>query len=144
MKRVLCAGIASLLVSSAFAQDTVLKVLMDKSDVIAHVRVLEVQGGRYDEEGVEEIVASCEVLELLKGPIKDPKLVTFHFNRFHFQKNEEPSIVAKGNQYVLFLTGDSQDSRSIPPFSLIDRWTGALPYHFHLVNRLKEHLKEKR
>jgi hypothetical protein len=144
MKRTLCAGVASLLVSSVFAQDTVLTPMMEKSDVIAHVKVLEVQGGRYDEAGVEEMVATCEVIELIKGSVKDPKLVSFHFNRFHFQKNEEPSIVSKGNQYVLFLSGDSKDNLSIPPFNLIDRWTGALQYHFHLVSHLKEHLKEKK
>lgn len=144
MNRFLCASFAFMIVSSASAQDTVLKVLMEKSDVIVHVKVLEVQGGGYDEIGVQEWVATCEVVELIKGSVKDPKMVGFYFNRFDFQNNEEPSIVTKGNQYVLFLTGDSQDSRSIPPFSLIDRWTGAIPYHIHLVNRLKEHMKEKK
>jgi len=131
------------LASSATAQDTILKTLMDKSDVIAHVKVIELQGGGYDEVGVQEWVAKCEVVELIKGSLKDPKIVSFHFNRFDFKKNEEPSIVTKGKQYVLFLTGDSQDSKTIPPFSLVDRWTGALSYHFHLVNRLKEHMKQK-
>jgi hypothetical protein len=132
------------LASSCLAQDTVLKVLLEQSEVIAHVKVLTVEGGQFDEQGVEECTAECEIVDPIKGTLEKEGKLRFHFNRYVFHKVEEPVIVEKGRQYLLFLLGPPKDQKMIPPFRLVDRWIGALPYNFHLRNHVKELADKKR
>ena len=140
MTKLLAAIIPLLIAFSASAQNAILSVMLEKSDMVAHVKVIDAQGGRYDEIGVQEWYATCEVIEPIKGTLKASDKVRFHFNTFEFLNNTEPPIVANEKEYVVFLTVSSNSELPIHEFNLLDRWTGALPYHIHLANRLKEYM----
>lgn len=150
MTRVVCLlGVLCLLTSAALAQDHVLAQMKKDAEIVAHVKVLEVQGGYVLEVGVVEWVALCEVVDPIKGPIEKGEKIRFRFNRFEFLDNAEPMLVEKGKEYVIFLKGEAggvrfaSDDKLYIAYELLDRWVGALPYHFHLVHRLKEYLKDE-
>ncbi|MBN1919464.1 MAG: hypothetical protein JW889_16325 [Verrucomicrobia bacterium] len=136
------------LTSVASAQDNVLKQMTKDAEIVVHVKVLAVQGGAQDEQGVQEWAALCEVVEPVKGPIEKGEIIRFRFNRFEFLDHSEPMLVEEGKEYVVFLKGKEggvrfeSDDKLHTAYTLLDRWVGALPYRFHLVQRLKEHLKE--
>ncbi len=129
------------------AQDEILTLLKKKADIVIHVVVLDVQGGEENEQGVEEWVALCKVINPIKGLTNKDQKIRFRFNRFNFLGNTEPMIVQKKKDYIVFLKGTygkvrfPSDEKLEEAYRLVDRWTGALPYHFHLMNRLKEYIK---
>jgi len=140
---------ACFLLGSASAQDAILAQMKKDAEIVAHVKVLDVQGGEMDEMGVEEWAALCEVVDPIKGPIKKGDKIRFRFNRFTFLDHAEPMLVEKGKEYVVFLKGEEggirfrSDDKLYVAYTLLDRWVGALPYHFHLVHRLTEYLKDE-
>lgn len=146
---VLVIASAWLLLSNASAQDAVLAEMKKDAEIVAHVKVLDVEGGKVDEIGVEEWAALCEVIDPIKGPIKKGDKIRFRFNRFDFSDHAEPMLVEKGKQYVVFLKGEAggirfaSDDKLHVAHTLLDRWVGVLPYRFHLVHRLTEYLKDE-
>jgi len=132
--------------SLALGQDTVLSVMLSRAEIVAHVRVLDVQGGEEEEEGVEEWSALCQVIKRVKGPVKNEDKIRFRFTRFSFRSKREPALVEKGREYVVFLKGSSgsirfrSDEKLEVAHLLLDKWVGALPYHYHLLTRLTDHL----
>ena len=136
-------------VGAASAQDDVLAQMKKGADTVAYVKVLEIEGGMQREIGVQEWAALCEVVEPIKGLIEKGGKIRFRFNRFVFRDHSEPMLVEKGKEYVIFLKGEAggirfqSDDKLYTAYELLDRWVGALPYHFHLVHRLKEQLKDE-
>ena len=133
----------------ASAQDNMLTLLKNKSDIVAHVKILELQGGEIEEVGVEEWSALCKIIQPIKGLVKKDGKIRFRFNKFVFQGKEEPFIVEKSKEYVIFLKGTTgkvrfpSDKKIEIAYDLLDRWVGALPYHYHLVERLIKYIEEK-
>jgi hypothetical protein len=133
----------------ASAQDTILTFMLNKSDIVAHVEILEIQGGKMEELGVEEWAALCKIIQPIKGLIKRDEKIRFRFSRFVFQGKEEPFVVEKGKEYVIFLKGSSgkvrfpSDKNIETAYDLLDHWVGVLSYHYHLVERLVNHIAEK-
>ena len=131
------------------AQDTILKLMRNKSDIVAHVEILEIQGGEIEELGVEEWAALCKIIQPIKGSIKKDEKIRFRFTRFVFQGEEEPFVVEKGKEYVIFLKGSSgkvrfpSDKNIETAYDLLDRWVGVLSYHYHLIERLVNYIAEK-
>jgi hypothetical protein len=140
---------ACFMLSNASAQDAVLAQMKKDAEIVAHVKVLDVEGGRIHEIGVEEWAALCEVVEPIKGPIKKGDKIRFRFNRFDALDHAEPMLVEKGEEYVVFLKGEAggirfaSDDKLYAAYTLLDRWVGVLPYRFHLVHRLTEYLKDE-
>ena len=131
----------------AVAQDTVLALMKNKSDIVAHVKIVEIQGGMIGEVGVEEWATLCEIIQPIKGSIEKGGKVRFHFNRFVFQGKKEPFVVQKGKEYVVFLKGTvgkirfSSDDKLEVSYSLVDRWVGILPYDYYLIERLTKYIE---
>jgi hypothetical protein len=140
---------ALLVAGVVFAQDDVLAQMKKDAEIVAHVKVLEIQGGDVFEAGVVEWFALCEVVDPIKGPIKKGDQIRFHFNQFGYHDEMEPKPVEKGKEYVIFLKGEAggirftSDDKLYVVYELLDHWVGALPYHFHLAHRLKEYLKDE-
>lgn len=65
----------------SFAQDSVLKILKDKSQIVAHVKILNMQGGMTREEGITEWSALCEVIRCYKGDAETKDKIRFRFKR---------------------------------------------------------------
>ncbi len=141
--------LCTIILNSAMAQDTILSLMKYKSDIVAYVEILEIQGGEIEEEGVEEWSALCKIIQPIKGLIKKDEEIRFRFNIFDFQNKREPTLVEKGKQYVMFLKGQSggvrfpSDKKIEVAYNLLDRWVGVLPYHYHLVHRLTKYIEEK-
>ena len=144
-------ALVTVLVAAGVAspQDGVLAQMKKDAEIVAHVKVLEVQGGVFHEVGVEECAALCEVVDPIKGPIETGEKIRFCFKRFEFLDHTEPMLVEKGKEYVIFLKGEAggirfaSDDKLYVVYELLDHWVGALPYHFYLVHRLKEYLKDE-
>ena len=151
MKRILIISVLILL--SAYnvvsAQDTMLTLMKNKSDIVAHVKIIEIQGGKIEEVGVEEWSTLCRIIQPIKGIIEKDERIRFRFNRFVFQNNEEPFMVEKGKEYVVFLKGTvggirfPSDSKLETSYSLLDRWVGILSYDHYLVERLLKYIEDK-
>jgi hypothetical protein len=129
--------------ASLHAQDAVLEVMAEKSGMIAHMRVLEVEGGYSDEAGVSEWNALCEVVAPIKGDFVKKQKVQFRFNRFDFGGKKEPMNVEHGKEYVVFLDGKPSggyrfvsQEKMLPSHVLVDRWLGLQAYEAHLFDRL--------
>ena len=126
-----------------------LTLLKNKSDIVAYVKIIEIQGGAIEEVGVEEWSALGKIIQPIKGLVKKDKKIRFRFNRFVSQGEKEPLIVEKGKEYVIFLKGTTgkvrfpSDKKIEIAYDLLDRWAGALPYHYHLVERLIKYIEEK-
>ena len=131
------------------AQDTILKHMLNKSDIVAYVEILEIQGGEIEDLGVEEWAALGKIIQPIKGLIKKGEKIRFRFTRFVFQGKEEPFVVEKGREYVIFLKGSSgkvkfsTDQNIETAYDLLDHWVGVLSYHDHLVERLVNYIAEK-
>ena len=127
----------------AMSEDSIMKAMNRQAEIVSHVKILDVRGGGTDEEGVQEWQALCQVMDPLKGEIAEGEKIRFRFNRFVFLKNEEPMIVQKGQQYVIFLKGKSgevrfpSDQKLEVTYELVDRWVGVVQYNFHLVRKLR-------
>ena len=140
---------AFLVVGVASAQDDVLAQMKKDAEIVAHVKVLEIQGGDVFEAGVVEWFALCEVVDPIKGPIKKGDQIRFHFNQFGYHDELEPKPVEEGKEYVIFLKGEwgatafPSDKEPHVAYALLDRWVGVLPYSYYLVHRLKEYLKDE-
>jgi hypothetical protein len=120
------------------AQDEILREMVDRSDLVAHVKVLKVQGGQTEEIGVEEWVALAEVVTSFKGQISPNEELRIRFNVFAFGKEREKPIMTPEKEYLVCLKGIegearfSEDRKMYPAHSLVDRWVGALPYSHQL------------
>ena len=143
MKRLIVVLVAFLVLApSSVAQDTVLDFLREEADIIVHVNIIDVQGGVFNEIGVEECSALCSVIQTIKGSVQDGERIRFRYNRFHFLEVLEPALVEIGQEYIVFLKGTSgglrfpSDDELHRAYELLDRWVGVLPYHFHLGTRL--------
>lgn len=138
-----CSFAMVMVTTVATSEDSILKTMSSHAEIISHVKILDVQGGLTDEEGVQEWQALCQVIDPLKGEIAEGEKIRFRFNRFVFLKNAEPMIVQKGQQYVIFLKGKSgevrfpSDQKLEVAYVLVDRWVGVVQYHFHLVRKLR-------
>ena len=130
------------LVTSISAQDEVLDSMIEQSEIIVHVSVIEVKGGVYNEIGVEECAALCSVISIYKGFPQEGEMIRFHFNRFDFAGVRESDQVEEGKEYIVFLKGSSGGTRFPAEdelhvaYTLLDRWVGVIPYDFYLGNRL--------
>jgi hypothetical protein len=129
--------------------DTILSLMKNRAEIVSHVKVLDVQGGEVDEEGVVNWSALCQVLQSVKGEPKKGEKVRFRFTTFTFRDKTEPALVEKGKEYVIFLKGKSggirfpSDQKLEVAYNLLDKWVGALPYHFHLVHRLTDYIEDE-
>jgi len=137
------------LCATSAGQEGILPVMLEKSEVVAHVKVLDIQGGMMAERGVVEWAALCEVTSPIKGGLKKMSKVRFRFNQFTAGGHEESIPVQKDRQYVLFLAGQSGgvrfpgDDGVKVAYRLVDRWVGVLPYHPHLIHRLTQLAKKR-
>ena len=129
--------------------DTILTLMKNRAGIVAHVKVLEVQGGEMEEEGVVNWSALCQVLQPIKGEPKKGEKVRFRFTTLTFRDKTEPALVEKGKEYVIFLKSKSggirfpSDQKLEVAYNLLDKWVGALPYHFHLVHRLTDYIEDE-
>ena len=134
---------------AASKEDTILTLMKCRAEAVAHVKVLDLQGGEVDEEGVVNWSALCQVLQSVKGEPKKGEKVRFRFTTFTFRDKTEPALVEKGKEYVIFLKGKSggirfpSDQKLELAYNLLDKWVGALPYHFHLVHRLTDYIEDE-
>lgn len=129
--------------ASLHAQDAVLEAMAEKSGMIAHMRVLEVEGGYMDEAGVTEWNALCEVVAPIKGHLEKKEKIQFRFNRFDFGGKKEPMNVEQGKEYIVFLEDKPSggyrfmsQEKMLPSHVLVDRWLGVQVYEAHLSDRL--------
>jgi len=141
MIRFLIMSLSLFLVSPILAQDSILNVMKDRSLSIVQVKVLNVQGGRFEEIGVEMCSAECQILGIIKGASKKGEKLNLTFDRYMHNKvqelGDEPRIVEKDKQYILFIKDDIKDNKGAHNVTLVDRWTGALLYNRYLFTILK-------
>ena len=127
----------------AFAQDAILGTMCEQAEIVCHVKILELQGGRIEEAGVEEWAALCQVVEPIKGTVKKDQNIRFRFNRMNLKDNREPLVAEKDKQYVIFLSGTlggvrfPADEQIGVAYTVLDRWVGVMPHNPLLVDRLK-------
>jgi len=132
------------LCATSRAQEPILEAMLAASEIVAHVKVLDIQGGEMEEQGVVEWAALCEVIGPIKGGLQKTSKVRFRFNQFTTGGDEESVVVRKDRQYVVFLAGQSGGVRFAGDdgvkvaYRLVDRWVGVLPYHPHLIRRLTQ------
>ena len=132
------------LCATSRAQEPILEAMLAASEIVAHVKVLDIQGGQTEEQGVVEWAALCEVTGPIKGGLQKMSRVRFCFNQFTTGGHEESVPVQKGRQYVIFLAGRSggvrfpDDDGVKAAYRLVDRWVGVLPYHPHLIRWLTQ------
>jgi hypothetical protein len=129
--------------SVAVGQNGILVEMKKNAEIVAHVKVIELDGGEMDEVGVQEWAALLQVIDPIKGPVKTGDKIGLRFNRFIFAAGTEPLAVEKGKDYVVFLKGETgrvqfhADDEPCTAYAFLDRWVGALPYHVQLVRTLK-------
>lgn len=149
MKKTLITSLLLLFSTSnvALAQDSMLALMKNKSDIVAHVEILEIQGGETEEIGIQEWSALCRIIQPVRGIIEKDKKIRFHFNKFVYKGKKEPFVVEKGKEYVVFLKSTvgsirfPSDEKPETSYSLLDRWVGVLPYNYYLVERLIEYIE---
>ena len=134
--------------ATAGAEETILPLMLEKSDIVAHVKVLEIVGGVVDEEEVVEWYALAEVVTPIKGGLAKGEKVRFHLDQFKLAGHTEPLAAEKGKEYVIFLAGKSDggaqfpgDAKTETHYRLIDRWVGVLPHQPSMVRKLEQSLR---
>lgn len=140
------------LTSYGFCQESVLKILRDNSKIVAHIKVLDIMGGKVEESGVVECDALCEVISVYKGNIKPKDKIRFRFNNFEYKFDpskkpiKESFKIEKNNEYIIFLNGTSgrikfaTDDTLYPSYVLTDRWLGVQYYDIYLEDRILNYL----
>ncbi|MHC4402174.1 MAG: hypothetical protein ACYTG0_21100 [Planctomycetota bacterium] len=132
-------GLVFLLGATAGAQNPILRTMLNESQQVVIVVPISVKGGEGDEEGVEEWIAECKIVAVIKGDMKEGAPVIVHFDRFTFKAHREPAEFRKNEHSIVFLKGKaaaSHGEKAAPVYRLLDRWLGVMPYDWHLANAL--------
>ncbi len=137
--------------TGANAQDTILDAMRRKAEVVARVEVLDHKQIFYsaDGTGIEPYSMLCRVIEPIKGAVTANEKMRVVYHRYEEAPPaiSEPPLVEKGKEYVIFLKkGQEAKNPSAKKteisYRLLDRWVGVIPYHYHLISRLK-HMEQK-
>lgn len=153
--------------SPAIAErDTILEMLIGKSDIVVHVYIMQVEEGMTGSRARKGWRARCEVITCYKGDTEPGKKFWMHFiRRSHLERpwdlpgdetgdllgdlwKEEPLKVRKGLRYILFLQSSTiqvrPDDKPETAYVFTDRWLGAQVHEINLEDAVVDNLKKKR
>ena len=159
--RVQLVALACFLVASIATANTEMPVLSNMiqgSDQIYRVTVVQCTGPVVDRLGLGEWTYRCRVLHSYKGQLKVNETLYFHFTTRHNKKLSEKPKGDIGKEYIVFLLPASESPFSVgvsvdkkgratktsPSYLLVDQWLGILPWDVNLGKDVQRLLKKKK
>lgn len=133
---------ATFLSLSLYGQNPILDSLKNRSEIVVHIKVLEIIASGDWDVGATEIKIKAEVKTIYKGNLENKKV--FYFVVISHVDGYKWDRMYNDSEYIVFLKKEywtiwPEEASKIPTLTLTDRLLGIQPYFKELHNQLLLH-----